>query len=210
VQFDPVMAARFQADDFVGSTYIKSLQLKLGELRMKMASYDDTLQELYKFQKPAVTVAAQSDSSFLQNSLQITNTGLFEIVELAKRANLSDFTRQMLEEKQRIGAEIAEIESELQKVIQDAKAASTPDVRDNAAETLASLTRSYSELVKGAKERLRTQAGKLYSSMGLPYTVGATFPKRAILAIILAGGFAALLTVIFVLARASLRAHRPA
>lgn len=209
VQFDPVMAAQFQADDFVGSAYIKSLQLKLGELRMKMASYDDALQELYKFQNSAVTVAAQSDSSFLQNSLQITDTGLSEIVELAKRANLSDFTRQMLEEKQKIGAEIAEIESELQKVIQDAKAASTPDFRDNAAETLASLTRSYSELVKGAKERLRTQAGKLYSSMGLPYTVGATFPKRAILAIILAGGFAALLTVIFVLVRASLRAHRP-
>lgn len=210
VQFDPIMAIQFQADDFVGSAYIKSLQLKLGELRMKMASYEDALQELHRFQEPVGTVAAQSDGPFLQNSLQVTGTGLSEIVELTKQASLSDFMQKMLEEKQKIGIEIAEVESELQKVIHDTKTASNPDFRDGAVETLASLTRSYSELVEGAKERLRAQAGKLYSSMGLPYTAGSAFPKRAVLATFLAGGFAMLLTVIFVLVRASLRANKPA
>lgn len=206
VQFQPIMAAQFQAGDVVGSSYLKGLELKLGELRMKMASYEDALQELSKFHEPTGS-GMGTDAPVALTSFQIGGSGLSEIVDLARQASLSNFVQQMVHEKQKIALKIAEVESELQTMAQRVKLVTGGDFRERAAEHLAVLKRSYSDLVERAEERMRTQAGRLYSTIAMPYTPGSLPVKRMLMSTIIAGGFAGMFAVIFVLVRSSLRAR---
>ena len=211
IWFHPIKASRLQQPgDAVAGSYVSALRLDIAEKRRRVEAYDTTLAELRTYQSigqlpPQVTdqPAMPGDRS---SSLQVGETALSEIVQLAEQASFANFVQETLRNRRLLMFEISELTRELDlALIDDDAVVTSAEFRAQAAAQLQDLTQHYSELVRGAEGLLRDRGGDLFQPALGPLVGGSFFTVGNALAIAVAALAAGLLTVVVVLLRGSIR-----
>lgn len=110
------------------------------------------------------------------------DNALGQIVELTRKASLSDYLRSVLEQRQSMIAEISSLQKEIELASGSAEMRVTPQFRELAASELAQLSASYQDLLKSARQMTLDKAGDLYQPLSPPEVVGSLIPLRALLA----------------------------
>lgn len=207
--FNPIRASRFKSGDVVANAYLTELRLDIEEKHQQVKAYDRTLASLREYMRLGQTPPqlAEQQLPIDRNTIQVGETALLEIVQLAEQASFAAFVQDTLRNRQQVLFEISEMMKEQELLAGlDEVVTTSQDFREAAAEQLAVITTHYSGLVAAAANQLRDRGGELYEpTLGPLVAAPSLLSMRSLLIIIVAGLAGGLLAVIGVLSWSSIR-----
>lgn len=168
VLFAPARMHAFKAGDAVAASYIADLRFTLGDLGRRVEAYDAMLRQLRVLQQGAdLSPQVQSPVTGDEGSVQLGDTALSTLVDLANRTAFAPFVERALTERNDLALQI----SRLTRDLEAATAASTLEgttgtgLREEAAAALKAITQDYLELLRLAQQAIQDRAGDLYAPM---------------------------------------------
>lgn len=206
--FGPVRIMGFLSNDAVSNAYLANLRLSIADMRRRIAAYDQALADLRDYQRgvPAPKDGDAPQPPESSSSLQVSETGVAEIVRLAQQASLSTFVQTLLRERNDIIFDISNMTKELDSATGHSDTIARAEFRDQVAQMMKDLVQRYSGLVNAARLNLSERGGQLYEPALGPFVSGSLLPASSILILGAAGLGGGLIAVMFVLLRS---ANRP-
>ncbi|MBA3446981.1 MAG: hypothetical protein H0T56_05145 [Pseudaminobacter sp.] len=171
----------------VSITYIRQLESDISDQRRQFEGLSKTVQDLRDFQNVQPANGSSQDSQPAGNTggLQLSDSGLAEIVGLAQRATLSDYLREVLDRRQAVLIEISGLEKELAILKNPVTANLGQPFAAAATSQLKTLVDGYNELLASARSRLNERMGDLYVPVSSPEVTGSFLPPRSLLVLLL-------------------------
>lgn len=211
--FNPIKASRLHGNDVVASSYMSELRLDIAERQRRVEAFDVTLSQLREYHAsgrlPSLSTDQQPIGGEQASSVQITDSALSEIVQLAEQASFAAFVQDALRNQRQLMFEISALTKELELAsLETAPGTISSEFRTQAAAVLADLTRDYSELVATAANQLRDRGGELFEPALGPFIAGSLISVRNLLIVAAAGLGGFLLAVLGVLMWSGLRQRR--
>lgn len=209
IWFNPIRASRFKSDDVVANAYLTELRLDIKEKNRQIAAYDTTLASLreYMHRGQVPPQFTEQQNPIDRNTVQIGETALSEIVQLAEQASFAAFVQDTLRNRQQALFDVSKLmkEHDLLSGV-DENVSTSREFRLAAAEQLATITGHYSGLVATAADQLRDRGAELYEpSLGPMIAAPSPLSMRNLLIILAAGLAGGLLAVIGTLSWSSIR-----
>lgn len=213
IWFNAIKASRLQEGDTVASAYLTQLRLDIAERQRRVQAYDMTLAELREYQRvgqPAPQFPSDQPQFGDRNTLQLGESALSEIVQLAEQASFASFVQEVLRSRRQLMFDISDLTRELELADSEEETVVTSaEFRAQAAEMLEELTRQYSELVAAASEQLRDRGGELFQpALGPLINDASPISLRNAMIIAMAAIAGGFLAIVFVLLRSSIRPRR--
>jgi hypothetical protein len=193
IYFGTIKAVAFQSKDGVGVAYTTVTRQRLAELMRNVAQYDTALDKLLR-PRPS-TLPADGGAMASKDGLQLGESGISEILQLADRASSNAFIHETLEKRQEMAFEASALQKELDIVTSEQGIADLGIPREQATAALKELVRQYNELLARADASLRTQFKSLYTPSAGPFVPGSFLPGWAIPALFAAGATGGLLGI---------------
>lgn len=193
IYFGTIKAVAFQSNDGVGIAYTTVTRQRLAELMRNVAQYDTALDKLLRPRQSTITSEGGAVAS--KDALQLGESGISEILQLADRASSNAFIHEILEKRQEMAFEASALQKELDIVTSEQGIAELGIPREQATAALKELMEQYNELLTRADASLRTQFKSLYTPSAGPSVPGSFLPGWAIPALFAAGASGGLLGV---------------
>jgi hypothetical protein len=210
--FNLIRVAAFGGEDAVAKAYLTDLRLTVADLRRQIEAYNRTLAELRDYQQSGRKLSAADTSANERASVELGETSLSGIVDLAERASFASFVQETLRSRNGLEFRVSQVMRELELAASGGTLADAPTYREAAAEGLAELTASYRELVATAETMLLDRTDSLYEPVLGPLVERSLVSPRSLL-VVAAAGMAALflgLMIIFLGAVANRSRREPA
>ena len=97
VYFNPIRAAAFGGEDAVAKAYLTELRLSMSDLRRQISAYDRTLTELRDYHQSTRSGGlGEPPTGTDRGAVELGETSLAGIVDLAERASFASFVQEML------------------------------------------------------------------------------------------------------------------
>lgn len=197
IYFGTIKAVAFQAKDGVGIAYTTVTRQRLAELMRNVAQYDAALDKLLRPRQSAPST--EGAGAFSKDALQLGESGIAEILQLAERASSNEFIHETLKKRQDTAFEASALQKELDIVTSEQAIADLGIPREQATTALKELVKQYDDLLARADASLRTQFRSLYTPSAGPFVPGSFLPGWAVPALFAAGATGGLLGVLFAL-----------
>ena len=186
IRFSPIVTSAFGLEDTFSRNVLAETQLSIDETERNIAALDQTL---------ALIERATGQSSGRQEirgnerssspTVQLASDTLSQVLDMSQQAALSEYTEEVLRERQRHSEARSKALSDLERSKSEAFDID-PEFLAKAESLLQGFTEDYRSLLTNAKQHLRTSYGNFYTPLGEPTVEGSGWPARAPLIIALA------------------------
>lgn len=201
VYFNILKSNAFRTGDVAAQAYLNRLRLDISEKNRQIQAFDATLAGLGDYQRSGRPEYASQPSAVpaeQTNSLQIGDSALSGIVELAERGSYADLVRQVLNDRRALMIQLATLEREREVATSGSQdIAVSPDFVSDAAAALNTLTTQYSQMLRAAEDQLRTRGGELFAPLLGPRLGASPLVSARSAMIVGAAGLTGLLLSVF-------------
>jgi hypothetical protein len=204
VFFMPIFTYYNKKEELVFANYIDEIKLKIAEIDSQLAGVDSIVETLSQERRSNTSASRTLESQKGPEIVQLGESGIKNIVDLAERANLSSYLKDTLEIKRLLVFDRSFQQKELDRLTK--YAASDHVINDRFKETsegmLSEIRDQYVQFLQKCRQKLESDQQLLYTPVGAPMSAGMV-SKTTVFQII--GMFAvALATCIFVVMTAIL------
>lgn len=207
--FNALMTGGIVDDDGIGAVYLEDIRLQMQDLRRRIATYDRSLEELRELQKAGRPAGIPDQpGAGERDSVQLGESGLGAIVDLAERASQTTFVQEILRQRQQLAFEVSALQRELESVGVDFELPRSASFKSAAEDELKQLSQNYLELLNRARQRIQTQLGELYVPVASPEITGSLVSPRSVLIVGVGTIVGFLLSVVVVLIWSAIAASR--
>lgn len=191
IVFAPFAAATFASDDPSVAAYRKDLELRLAAARREAETIDLTLRDMLN------NPMGKSGGQIPEGMVQMDGTMLSQVLGLAQRASLTSMMPDMFQRREKIGSDIALLESELAMVsVQDASSVSPQSASVVSAE-LKRTADEYRDLYSAAFARLQTASSEFYADLSTPAQDSELFGMRTLALFVVPIALALLVALVY-------------
>lgn len=163
VRFAPFAAPVFATDNPSVVAYRKDLEARLAASKRDAETINRTLQDVLN--NPIGKAALQQSA---ENFVQADGTMLSQVLGLAQRASLTPMVPEIINKRDAVNANIAQLERELVMIAgQGASSGSTENPTDISTE-LQRITEEYRALYSASVKRLRAASSAFYADLSAP------------------------------------------
>lgn len=197
--FQPIYSYAFNSADEISRSYVRETEYKIAEIDKQIGNLNDTANDIVRLNNEGKAPSRVATAAEKAGSIQLGEDTLAQIIGLANKASLTDYFREILEERQRLFIERTKLETRLAWTKRQADVGSKSEFRKEATAALNKILSSYSGLLKIARGRLRGRYSELYISLGVPSIQGNAMPPKILLKLVLAatmGFFIAILVAL--------------
>lgn len=206
IYFNVLFSAAVTGDDVVSKRYVIERELEIADLERQIAGMDGQLADIQKFQKPPEVSAGQMPQ--VADGLQVTDSGLGQIVALAERASFAGYAQSVMKDRQELVTRGSTLRQEIARVATGQQMSTIGNMREVAAADFATLTDSYQQLLGLARARSVDRAGALYVGLGTPVAIGSIVSLKSILILATFGLIGLFSAIVFALIEPLIRADR--
>ena len=201
--FNAVYAASFGQDNTIANIYVRDLKFEIENLQRTAAGLDKLLADLSNYQGaargssgPTPPADASNGSS---NVIQLGESSLNEIVNLANQASMSQYVQDILTRRQTIVEEISKRQMNLDRASSLSDNVVQAGFRQRAAAELERLTSTYHGLLNKARARSAERSGQLYAPLSSPRVIGSFIPRRSLIVLLMSVMVGGLFAVVLAL-----------
>lgn len=206
IYFNVLFSTAVTGSDVVSKRYVIERELQIADLGRQIADMDAQLADIQKFQK--TTEVGGGQASQAPDGLQVTDTGLGQIVALAERASFAGYAQTVMKQRQELVTQASGLRQEIARVATGDDKSTIGNMREVAAADFANLTESYQQLLSLARERSVDRAGVLYVGLGTPVAIGSMDSVKSVLILGIFGLIGLFLAIAFILVEPVIRSDR--
>ncbi len=174
VFFMPIFTYYNKKEELIFANYIDEIKLKLAEIDSQIAGVDSIIETLSQERRLNTSGPRSFEAQKGPEMVQLGESGIKNIVDLAERASLSSYLRETLEAKRLLVFDRSNQQKELDRltkyVVLDRMIS---DHFKETSETMFSEIREqYVQLLQKCRQKLESDQKLLYTPVGLPSSVG--------------------------------------
>jgi len=211
VYFNLLFVNGVTGNDAMSRAYMRDLELQIADFERRVSGLDRSIDDIARLQKsPDGTTSSGTNGSppLTGDRIEISETSLGQIVGLAERASFAGYVQKLLNDRQELVERISGLRQTLAWVAPDQGVVAPAGLREQAVTELATLTKSYQDLLVLARDRSLDRAGVLYSELTTPETVGSIGPLGALLVLAIFGLIGFLSAIVYALVEPVVRNRR--
>lgn len=207
--FFPLRYASYSEDDFVAASYIKGLQFESEELQRRIDAVDRGIGKIHDMQPKNESEVRQATGMLSERDvLQLGESALSPIVDLANRANFANFIQQMVNDRTQLEFRLSTLKAEIDTMSSGQSVPIKPEVVALATAQLQQIVNDYRNLVSLIEKQSVSTAGRFFKPYLGPSTPNLLVSKRYLLGIFLAGFVGFVFASILVLGQSAIAGLR--
>lgn len=204
VYFNAIYAASFGQDNTIADIYLRDLKLQIENLQRTSAGLDKLLADLGDYQSAARGASGRippqaNAANGSTNAIQLGESSLNEIVNLANQASMSQYVQDILSRRQVLVEEISKRQMNLDRATTMSNNVIEAGFRQEAATELKRLTSAYHGLLGKARVRSAERSGQLYAPLSSPRVIGSFIPRRSLIVLLMSIMIGGLFSVVLAL-----------
>lgn len=181
--FRPIFAGLFASPDETAASFMAEIKLQIDEINRNIAELDQSLTDIKGFRQRA-SERQLADGS--RDSVQLIESTLNQVIELANQASLSDYMRQVLADRRDLSEKRAALQTELNRSTSGIMPPKGQAFWESARSEFSTLVKEYVALLSNARQKSRQTYGDFYQPLGAPDVINPALPPRAGLVLVLA------------------------
>jgi len=198
--FRTLFTRLFVNADAVAQTFKTELELKINEINLNIEELNRSLEDLAKLRMQNSQSSIAQDK---QDTLQLADNTLHQVITLANQASMSDYIQQVLTARRKLFEKKAALQTELSRASSEKNTGKTAenstDFLSNADKQYSFLVTEYLSLLNNVRKISRQTYGNFYQPVGTPYEISSMFPAKSMLILVLSAILGEFLAVIMAL-----------
>ncbi len=185
VFFMPIFTYYNKKEELVFANYIDEIKLKIAEIDSQIAGVDSIIETLRQERHMNVSAPRSYEGQKGPEMVQLGESGIKNIVDLAERASLSSYLRDTLENKRLLVIERSTQQKELNRLTKyvSSDRVISDHFMDTSEAMLSEIRDEYMQLLQKSRQKLEADQQSLYTPVGAPISSGM-ISKTLILQII--------------------------
>lgn len=176
IYFRPLFAATVvNSVDSASSFFVEQIKLKVEELINNIDEIDRAIADVRNFQPQSTMRQAGSGSD---QTLQLSDNTLRQVIDLANQASLSDYLKQLLTDRRELAAQKASLLTEIAESQVKMDIGHNKEFRKLATEEFVRLAQEYISLLSAARTMIVQRSGNFYRPLGTPTSDRALLPPK--------------------------------
>ncbi len=198
VFFMPIFTYYNKKEELVFAHHIDEIKLKIAEIDSQIGGVDSIVETLSQERKLNTSSPRSYEGQNVTDMVQLGESGIKNIVDLAERATLSSYLKDILETKRTLVFERSAQQKELDRLTKHSAfdRVISDNFKEQSEEMLSEIRERYVQLLQKSRQKLEADQQLLYVPVGVPVLPGM-LSKTTVLQILGVFGVA-LATCIFV------------
>ncbi len=201
VFFMPIFIYYNKKEEFVFANNIHEIKLRIAEIDSQVAGLDSIVEAIHHQRNSDSLNSRSFDGQNGSEMVQLGESGIKNIVDLAERASLSNYLRETLETKRLLIFERTSQQKELDRLTNytDSDLVISDNFRDMSETMLSDIRGRYVQLLQKSRQKLENDQQLLYTPVGVPVSA-SIISKTTVFQIIGLVGSALAACVFFIMA----------
>lgn len=175
VYFRPLFASVINDSNPTAVFFVTQSQLKVEEFIKNIEEIDRAIADVRNLQPQSTMRQAGSGSD---QTLQLSDNTLRQVIDLANQASLSDYLKQLLTDRRELAAQKASLLTEIAESQVKMDIGHNKEFRQLAAEEFVRLAQEYTSLLSSARTMIVQRSGNFYRPLGTPTSDRALVPPK--------------------------------
>ncbi len=174
VFFMPIFTYYNKKEDTVFANYIDEIKLRIAEIDAQISGLDSIVVAIRQESTENISNSRAYDGQKSPEMVQLGESGIKNIVDLAERASLSSYLKDVLETKRSLVYERSSQQKEFDRLTKfgGSDRVISDHFKDTSEAMLSVITNEYIQLLKKNRQKLEADQQLLYTPVGAPLTEG--------------------------------------